>query len=767
MELVSRGDYLKAIQVNQAARLKAESSGNTGLALRLLSNTANCWFALARYRRAMEAYLEARALAKRTHDWEMFGGLSANISSLYLQTGEVGSAAEAAREGLKALRNLPHSRVRTQLWMQAGRVKAYQGDVGGAAEFLRRAVIESEQEGDLAMRAEACGLLGHRLLRAGRTDAAEGPLLEEFRYQTLNHGRDTYECYRKVSGLWKARGDLRTAGALLDRAVAMGRARIGATPLWLVYHTRGQVRMAQGNFEGALADFGAAVDLARRWRLEALPADAVRVGMEVGLEDLYSGYIEAAGRLYRRRPSAALLRGSFEAAEDNRAASLRALITDRGDSQRGLPDQYGETLARLRKTEVALLRGESPAVRREAQRLRAELTEMETRAGLDSERAEERADPAGLLARTRQALERDEAFLSFHLGGAESYLWAVTREGAHLRTLGGRKQIAEQCREFTEAVRSDSPAATELGEKLYGALFGGLPQEVVNKRHWALAVEDALFSTPLAALVVERGESGPVYLVERHSTRLVPSAHEIANRRAEAAQHARTGRFVGLGDPVYNTADPRWRGPRLGEPNGETHLARLPGSGREIRACAAAWDGAAAPLLLEGAGASRADLVKALQGTPSVLHLATHVVSQRTQSGKGLLALALLPNGQPDFVTATDIAALRGRVDLVVLSGCGTGLGEALPGAGLMGLTRAWLAAGASNVAATLWPTPDDSGDLFLSFYRSLHEQRRVAPAGHAAAAVALAHAQAGAARRQAWRNHPQYWAGYFLFGRE
>jgi CHAT domain-containing protein len=135
------------------------------------------------------------------------------------------------------------------------------------------------------------------------------------------------------------------------------------------------------------------------------------------------------------------------------------------------------------------------------------------------------------------------------------------------------------------------------------------------------------------------------------------------------------------------------------------------------------------------------------------------------------VALSLLPGGEPDFLTAADIAAWRVKVGLVVLSGCGSGLGETLPGAGLMGLSRAWLAAGADAVAASLWPTADDTGDLFLSLYRHLREgaasRGRERTAGYPLAAVALERAQIDMLHAGSLRSLPRYWAGYFLLGKE
>jgi CHAT domain-containing protein len=76
-----------------------------------------------------------------------------------------------------------------------------------------------------------------------------------------------------------------------------------------------------------------------------------------------------------------------------------------------------------------------------------------------------------------------------------------------------------------------------------------------------------------------------------------------------------------------------------------------------------------------------------------------------------------------------------------------------------MGLTRAWIAAGAGAVLATRWPTVDDDGAFFESFYRNLRQQKPMNPA------AALRNASIEMLKSGTWRANPSFWAGYFLIG--
>ena len=120
--------------------------------------------------------------------------------------------------------------------------------------------------------------------------------------------------------------------------------------------------------------------------------------------------------------------------------------------------------------------------------------------------------------------------------------------------------------------------------------------------------------------------------------------------------------------------------------------------------------------------------------------------------------------GDSELLGPAEISRWKYPVGLVVLSGCASGTAAALPGAGLMGMTRAWLAAGAQAVASSLWPAPDDSGELFVALYRHL---RRLGSDGHPGIeAEALRRAQLEMIRSGTWRSRPSYWAAFFIVGK-
>lgn len=743
-------------------------------ALLFLTGLGGCRFALFQYRQALDTYLEARKLAASLKDRTSLAALSFNLASLYLTTNDVGSAVACLRDGLKAAPG-QHAYYRPDLLVLRGMISSRRGDQQAALASFRDAVTAAANQDNSTLQAFAWDHLGNELLQENRLDEAERALEEAFRIRLLHHSPDLFLSYSTLAELKRREGDLRTARSLIEEAISRSLRERRSIPLYVSYHQRGEIRMAQGDLHGALDDFRKSLDLARRWRLELIPADSVRTGTDVGLNEIYCSFIDLGNRLYFESHDEALARETFAAEEESRAASLREKRAENAALQRRLPPEYWAKLNELRLAESPREGIESPALRERKAHLRLELTEMESAVGLPTFRtSNENITPRNSLIDIQREIGASEAFLSFHLGGRDSYLWAVTRGRLGLYKLGPRQELANKAAQFADAVRRGLPTAADRGRALYAALFSQLDREVLAKPDWLLEVDDALFAAPLPAIVVRYNAGKPEYLLEQHSIQLIPSALMLSHQKRSVL----ASRFVGVGDAIYNTADPRWAKSRTTDhmsfftlfpalkatPQGDmTQLGRLVSSAREIQACArTVTSGTAglAPIVLLGEAATFANLRSALASSPGVIHLATHMVA--LGDGEPRIALSLRPAGL-EMVSAADLSMLRIPGSLVVMSGCSSGTGKVLPGAGLLGLSRAWLGAGASGVVASHWPTPDDTGELFLSFYRRLRDMKSGAASGDAA--QALRAAQLDMLRSDSWRSAPSYWAAYFAIG--
>jgi len=396
-------------------------------------------------------------------------------------------------------------------------------------------------------------------------------------------------------------------------------------------------------------------------------------------------------------------------------------------------------------------------------KVRAELVRMELALGPAT------APPApALLEHVRKALDSETAMLSFQLGDQTSWLWALDHEGLALYALPPRAAIEREIDAANKAIRGDA-TGHEAQARLWRTLFGPIAMRFQQRTRWLIAFDrgstlvdsQARFATaapaaelPLAALV-DSSRRPAVYMAERHIVEMIPGAGfwlESRERRAEPAAPL----FVGVGDPIYNTADPRLEStPKSAKP--ALALPRLVGSSAELDACARAWSGD--HVLLKGAEATAVGLRAQLERNPAVIHLATHVVESSERPAYGLIALSLTTLRENQLLPPFEIAGWRTHAGLVVLSGCHSAGGPRVPGAGLLGLTRAWLMAGAGAVIASNWETPDESGALFSALYRNLSGQRSSSPAS------ALRAAQVQMIRSGGWQAKPSYWGAYFVMG--
>ena len=262
-----------------------------------------------------------------------------------------------------------------------------------------------------------------------------------------------------------------------------------------------------------------------------------------------------------------------------------------------------------------------------------------------------------------------------------------------------------------------------------------------------------------------------MYLIEQHATRRIPSAFMLAKDTA----YRDHGPFLALGDGVYNTADERWRPAHFTwestgfssffAPSGTApalQLPRLVSSTYEIESSAAAWSTRGRSILLTGTRASRQSLIAALDEKPAVIHIASHVLYPGRRPRSPLIDLGLTVDGAPDVLTTKDVTGLHAGGALVVVSGCSSAAAHAVRGAGIMGLTRAWLLAGASAVVGSRWPVQDDTKDLFRSFYAHL-----AAPVGSPGPGSALQQAQLQMLHSGTWRSDPRYWGAFYLLTKD
>jgi CHAT domain-containing protein len=309
--------------------------------------------------------------------------------------------------------------------------------------------------------------------------------------------------------------------------------------------------------------------------------------------------------------------------------------------------------------------------------------------------------------------------------------------------------------------------AAELGRRVWEPLTPHL----AGARTVLVAPDGALMAFPFAALPGSRPGS---YLVEDLALGYVASGRQAVEALAEPEGPAGRG-LLAVGavdfqtDPGQSSPTP-WPAVLAPMVAQRAWFNPLPATGPEARAARNLFRAAFADqpaTLLTGAEPTKSEVKGRLDGGRlRVVHLATHgffespariaalraAVRQEDplnlalQAGQDDLTLALTPllhsgvvlaGGGRDpgaaasdptadappredgILTAEEVQALDLRgCELVVLSACETGLGVGEYGQGVLGLQRAFQAAGARAVVASLWKVDDAAtGALMEQFY--------------------------------------------------
>ena len=347
------------------------------------------------------------------------------------------------------------------------------------------------------------------------------------------------------------------------------------------------------------------------------------------------------------------------------------------------------------------------------------------------------ADAKALLPDSHAAL------LEFAVTPSQTYLFTITlgdsgKPDLRVFKLGLKEEaLARNVELFRRQLASRDPSYRASAAVLYRQLFGAAAHTLHNRNLWAIVPDGPLWSLPFQALVEENGS----HVIENRAVFTAPSLTVLLE-----SVHARRSPAGGV-KTVLAMGDPEAR-----------QLPRLPNAAREASAVSRLYGKGS--VLLTGAEASEYQW-KTLAAQHRVLHLAAHGV---LNSANPLYSYIVLGSGHGDdgFVEAREILDLDLNAELVVLSGCETGLGGFHYGEGLVGLSWALMVAGSPTALVSQWKVDSASTTaLMVAFHRALRTNHQQGLKGKAGALRAASLRL----RQDAAFRHPYYWAGFVLVG--
>jgi CHAT domain-containing protein len=759
------GDFTRAIEKLTAAATSAHTAADPVRESVALREESACYLSLFQYREALRLAQSARALAAQQKDDADAGAAAILLCSIYRLLGDFQLAEEQSRQATRLLTGTPRRDLLTKSLYSQAMLEMQEGKRTDALVSANLAVTVANGAGLLALEGVTRDISGILLVLENKLPEAEQALDKAARIQTqLNDADHLAVTHEHLAELELKKRDYAAALKFMDQAFAARSPSFKINAQYYPVHVRAQILLGLGRTSDALREFRRAMDIATEWRAGALPGDVTSTLTVAQLHEVYEDYAELAASLALKNHDPALARAGLEALAENRAASLREQLTRSLDENLRLPAEYFELISSLQKEQASVTLGEKPQEHEAKLReIQLQLSDLENKIGLklvDTSPQQEKNPHKNSLRSIQARLSGTEVLLSFCLGTRKSFAWAVTGEDVNLYELPDESTIGQQAKAFSAAARNGQDTLGP-GRLLGQTLFGQLSAALQRKRDWIIVGDRALLDgVPFSALPSRA--SGGASLSATHSVRLLPSELLLLQPPAPATASV----FVGIADPIYNLADSRRASTPLlpAKHTGKaTVLARLAGTDREVKT-GAANSGLAEIKLLTGPRATGDALRHETARRPEVVHFAVHVVSPEGRPQEAALALSLTSDGLPELLTPEAVASYRVPGSLVVMSGCDSEQGKTFPSAGLIGLSRAWLLAGAAAVLVSAWPTPDDSGQFFSSFYA--HFQKHSGALAKRAS-LALQEAQLDMQRGGGYRSSPSLWAAYSIISKE
>ena len=294
--------------------------------------------------------------------------------------------------------------------------------------------------------------------------------------------------------------------------------------------------------------------------------------------------------------------------------------------------------------------------------------------------------------------------------------------------------VERSSKKSSQPILQDVPPLSALYSYLIAPIL-----DLIDGDELIIVPDGPLWLAPFAALLNPSSK----YLCESFKVRIIPSLTSLKIIVHCPEYHCSSGALI-VGDPDVS---------EVTNSQGVQILQSLPFARKEAQMIGKILN--TAPLT--GKLATKCEVLKQICSV-AVVHIAAH---GHMETGE----IALSPNpdrrsqipAEEDYIlTMTDVMSVKLRAKLVVLSCCHSGRGE-IKAEGVVGIARAFMAAGARSVLVSLWAIEDEATLEFMkSFYRNLEKGR--------SASESLNHAMK-CLRESEKFSDVKYWAPFTLIG--
>jgi CHAT domain-containing protein len=343
--------------------------------------------------------------------------------------------------------------------------------------------------------------------------------------------------------------------------------------------------------------------------------------------------------------------------------------------------------------------------------------------------------------RPQQLAQKLHSSLLFYwIGQKTSYLWVITPAKTSYFKLPSASVIDPVVADYRKALLRMHDAQDDgsaEGKKLYAMLVEPARKLIPPGSQVVVLPSESLYGLNFETLIVP--DPHPHFWIEDVTLTTGSSLTMLAASAAQAPPKDKTLFLVGDTRP----------------PN--PPFAPLPQAAEEMRQVKKYFPGARTRVL-EGGSATPSAFLKSNPEQFSYLHFVTHGTASHTRPLES--AVILSQEGDSYKLYARDVVQHRLNANLVTISACNGAGTRAYSGEGLVGLSWAFLRAGAHNVIGALWEVSDASTpQLMDAFYRELFQGKDPATALRDAKLGLLHSADPDSVFKK-----PFYWAPFQLY---
>lgn len=729
-----RGELTTALLRLREAEALAREAESDDILSGCLGDQAGIFYLTGEFDRALAQYAEASDL---TSDPRRRGWYLSNMASILTYRQKHAEAVPRYEQALELVRASGDRRTEASMLTSLGHSLCALGDLDRGLRELDGAVAAAREFELPLEEANALQTKGHALIDAGRLDEAR-PLLEEA--LAIAGPLDAYEVFESTS---------------------LGLARIDRR---------------QGRPADAVAHLRAAMEQVLRVRRLSGGAAGIQSGYFSQTNRSFDALVAALHDLHEREPGAGHDHEAWRVAQLGRARSLQDLLAEtevdlRVRADVGFQEREGRILDGLASLEErrAAAPDSAAVLDAEIRRLEAELDvlEAELRAA-DPRYAELRyPQPVPLDDARRDVLRPGEAVLEYQLGEEQSHLWLITRDRFVFCRLPPRAELEPLVRDLLPLLRDPSLTGdaaawfTGPARAAAAALLDPVRDDLNGVRRLIVVPDDVLHYLPFGALPVRDTDAATFpevpWLARQVEVTTTPSLSALARLRAVPEAGPDAPPLLLIADPTLPDPDQASVFVRAA---GAAGLHPVPGAAAEQKRLVDLYGRRCRWFAGPEATPDKLRTVPTGGGPWRSIHLTTHgLVNEERPQYSGLV---LAPSDDDDgFLGLAEIFALDLDCDQVVLSACSTALGEQVDGEGLIGLTRAFLYAGARSVVAALWDVDGDGAARFMGDYYARLAGGEPSRAGALAAVQRELGADPGRTSGGVPLAHPAVWAAF------